>query len=44
MDARMIERVRKYITKLQQRNHTEINFAEAVRSLVDQALEREGIR
>ena len=44
MDARMKQRVRKYIAKLRQKEHTELAFGAAVRKLVDQALDHEGIR
>ena len=43
MDQRMKQRVRKYIEKLKQKERTELRFGAAVRKLVDQALDREGI-
>jgi hypothetical protein len=44
MDARMKQRVRQYISKLKREEHTELRFGAAVRKLIDQALEREGIQ
>jgi|HubBroStandDraft_2_1064218.scaffolds.fasta_scaffold206049_2 hypothetical protein len=44
MDQRMKRRVRKYIEKLKQKERTELRFGAAVRKLIDQALDREGIQ
>ncbi len=44
MDPTMIERVHKYIAKFEQKTHAKIGFGEAVRALLDRALDREGIQ
>lgn len=43
MDLNMKKRVRKYMEKFEKEHHAEIGFSEAVRVLLTQALEREGM-
>ena len=43
MDARQKKRVHKYMEKFKQQTHAAISFSEAVRTLVDQSLDREGV-
>lgn len=44
MDAKLKKRVRDYIKQVEEKAHVKIGFGEAVRSLVEQSLDREGVK
>jgi hypothetical protein len=44
LDARMKERIRTFQVKFKKKTRSEIGFSEAIRVLLEQSLEREGIK
>ena len=44
MEPKLKKRVRDYIRQVEEKVHVKIKFSEAVRSLIEQSLDREGIK